>query len=102
MWMWRQVTVLECEWEIPPPPTGEKFNRDMVNVQFSPTASTSDAVIIGRVDTAESCGTEGGWYYDNPDDPTRIIACPETCTAIQTAERAKIDILFGCQTLIFE
>jgi hypothetical protein len=97
-----QTEVLECEWEIPPPPEGERFDRDLVNVQFSPTASDTDTVIIGRVDTSESCSNGPGWYYDNPSDPTRIIACPETCTAIQTAERAKVDILFGCQTIIIE
>ena len=95
-----QVEVLQCNWEIPPPPPDEEFNRDEVNVQFSPTGADADNQIIGRVVSREACRDYLAWYYDDPTTPTQIIACPKTCEMIQAAETGKVNILLGCGTLI--
>lgn len=97
-----QNVALECEWEIPEPPADEAFNRDKVNVEFSPTGSDTDTQIFGRVDSAIACGDNLGWYYDDPEEPTRIIACDRTCETIQAAEAGRINILLGCGTVIIE
>ncbi len=92
-------TPLECEWEIPPPPEGEVFDRDQVNVQLS--APSLNAMTLGRIDDPDDCA-ERGWHYDDEDDPTRIIACEATCTLIQATSQANIEILLGCATIPLE
>ena len=94
-----QTIALECEWEIPAPPEDEEFNRDEVNVEFSATGLDADKQVFGRVDSEGQCGDKLGWYYDDMDNPTRIIACEQTCTTIQAAETGKINILLGCGTI---
>jgi len=50
---------------------------------------------IGRVSGANDCAN-GGFYYDNPTNPTQIILCPSTCTAVKGMTNPKIDVLLGC------
>jgi uncharacterized protein YegL len=91
--------IAECEWGIPDPPEGEEFDRDMVNVVFSEPGK--DDVIIGRVSRKRKCDdVEHGWYYDDPDNPTQIIVCDQTCQHITSVEGGIIDIQFGCETKI--
>jgi hypothetical protein len=97
-----QTVALECEWKIPPPPEGEHFDRNKVNVEFSPTGSEADKQIIAMVETEADCTNELSWYYDDPNNPTRIIACPQTCEIIQAATTGTINILLGCQTVLLE
>jgi hypothetical protein len=91
--------ISECDWGIPTVPEGETFNTDMVNVVFSEPGNEN--VAFGRVKDAESCGDlQGAWYYDDPDNPTKIIACPAGCEYLKAAEDGVIDIQFGCETII--
>ncbi len=98
-----ETVPLECEWEIPPPPENENFDRNEVNVEFSPTGTDADKQIIGMVETEAECSeSELSWHYDNPTDPKRIIACPHACDTIKAAPNGKINILLGCQTILLE
>jgi len=88
---------LECEWAIPAAPMGQTFDENKVNVLLT-TAGTEQS--IGRVDDVSACGTvPHGWYYDSATPPTRLFACDQTCAAIRAATDAKLDVLFGCQTI---
>ena len=88
-----------CDWGIPDPPEGQTFDKDMVNVVFS--QPDEDDITIPRVDTESECeNVFDGWYYDDPDDPTKLVACEQTCTFITSVEEAVIDIQFGCETEI--
>jgi hypothetical protein len=77
---------------LPLPPSGQSLDLTSVNVRYtSPSGFASD---IGRVNTAADC-----WYFDHPDTPTQILACPQTCTEIQTGgASATLEVLFGCKT----
>jgi hypothetical protein len=85
---------LACEWVIPPPPPGETFDRDKVNVVYTP--ANSPPLRLLKVPTSADCGSEAAWFYDNNTNPTKVLVCPEICTAIQAANEAKIDVEFGC------
>ena len=91
-------SVLSCEWEIPQPPEGEDFDPDKVNVEFDDGAG--NVLTVGRVDNSGECDSvTDGWYYDNPANPTTIHACPQTCTRMQDAMMATIQIQLGCATI---
>jgi hypothetical protein len=95
-----QYVKMDCQWAIPPPPPLETFDREKVNVEFSPTGLVTDKNYIGKVDSKDNCGSNIGWYYDDVKDPKQIIACPEACTAIKAADLGKIRILLGCQAVV--
>ena len=89
---------LSCEFEIPPVPEGMEFNPDQVNLEFDD--GMGGTIAIGRVDSAADCaGVVDGWYYDDPDMPTMIELCPQTCDRVQGAANGKIDIQFGCASI---
>jgi hypothetical protein len=91
---------LSCEFVIPPPPEGEDFDPDKVNVDFD-DGGAGGPLPIGRVDSAADCaGVEHGWYYDNPADPQTIVVCDQTCALFQGVEEATVEIVFGCETVI--
>lgn len=96
--------IVECEWGLPDTPEtvngeGEEFNKDKVNVVFyEPTQAEKT---ISKIKPGTTCdGLSGGWYYDNENSPTKIVACPETCESITGVEGASIDIQLGCDTII--
>jgi hypothetical protein len=89
---------LSCSYPIPPPPEGEAFDKDQVNVEFDD--GTGDTLQIGRVDDPSLCAdVTDGWYYDDPADPALIMVCPQTCSKIQGFATASIAIKFGCATI---
>jgi hypothetical protein len=92
-----QSTPLDCAWAIPPPPEGETFDPEKVNVEF--TSAGGSTGTIYHVDSAADCGPQGGWYYDDPAAPTKVLVCPSTCSAIQADPGGTIDVLFGCATI---
>ncbi len=92
-----QRAELSCEWDIPSPPAGQSFDKGLVNVRFTPSAG-APAESIPNVASAASCGARGGWYYDDPALPNKVVACPSTCSHIKQSSDARIDVLFGCRT----
>lgn len=90
---------LPCEYLIPQPPMGEDLNPDEVNVVFTDGAGIDEDIY--RVDSAAECDdVDGGWYYDNPSAPTKIILCPASCDEVSNDEMGKMDIVFGCATKV--
>jgi hypothetical protein len=88
---------LPCEYAIPAPPMGESLDPDEVNVVF--TDGTGAESTIYRVDGEAECdAVDGGWYYDNPAAPTKVLLCPASCDVVSSDPDGKIDIVFGCAT----
>ncbi len=89
---------LSCEFEIPPAPEGEVFDRDEVNVSFD--AGTGSTFEFGRAESSSQCAdVPDGWFYDDPEDPRRIVLCPQTCERVQGIAQASIAVRFGCATI---
>jgi hypothetical protein len=92
---------LACEWQIPPPPAGKTFTPSQTNITYGGGGQPSRQ--IPYVDSASACANakDGwAWFYDDNVRPTKITVCPQACTAIQGNATAKIDIYFGCPTVI--
>lgn len=89
-------TPIDCEWGIPVPGQGQTLDPSRVNVRFG---SDGKAATIYNVPTESDCdATLGGWYYDDPTTPGRVIACPATCDEVSTSANGAVEILFGCVT----
>jgi hypothetical protein len=88
-------TPLDCEWAIPPPPQGQTFDPNFVNLDFTPQGQNAERIYY--VSSPGQCGANGGWHFDRDVSPTRVIACPTSCTRIKAATDARIDVVFGCR-----
>jgi hypothetical protein len=89
---------VDCQWDIPPPPAGQSFDVGKVNVQYTATGAAAAQPIL-HVASSGECGAQGGWFYNDATSPTRVLVCPTTCQMIQADAGAKVDILFGCETV---
>jgi len=93
-------TPLPCEWGIPKVPAGTTFDKGKVNVQFVPSGGGAP-IQFGFVTNPNDCAraTSDAWYYDDNDNPTKVIACPNTCNGtLHNSTGAEVEILFGCDT----
>lgn len=90
---------LSCELTIPPPKTGT-LDPAKVNVAIQ---SGGNQVYLPGVADAAACGTNAGWYYDNPAKPTTVTLCPASCDTAQASvgpgKPGHIEVLFGCTTI---
>lgn len=92
-------TQLECQWDIPTPPDGETLDPAKLNVLFTAGDGTETSIL--NVSNAAACDpTQGGWYYDDNANPTKVHLCPASCDFVQADPNGKIDLLFGCATEI--
>lgn len=88
---------IQCEFLIPEPEGNEQLDFDEVNVVFTPSGQGPTTILY--VGDASQCDPQsGGWYYDDPSAPSKILVCPQTCDALEGDAAPEVDILLGCQT----
>jgi len=85
---------LACEYQLPPPPDGMKLDTEKVQVLYTP--SSGDPEEVPSISSLSACAKNpnGGWYYDNPDSPSKITVCPCTCARLQAG---RVDVALGCK-----
>lgn len=88
---------IACEWVIPDA-MGMDIDFGKVNVDYNDGVNPAKA--IPKVDDLAACMNLEAWYYDDPMNPTKILACPALCTKIQGNEMASVDVKFGCETIV--
>lgn len=92
-----QGQALGCTFQIPEPPMGETLNPNQVNVWYTPGGGTEE--LIFKVANASACDANlGGWYYNDPMNPTEILLCPKSCESIESGQGA-IRIELGCSSV---
>ena len=79
------------------PTDGSTPNFNKVNVEFTPEGGTKE--VIPRVGSEAECGTEPGYYYDDPNNPTTIILCPASCDNIEL-NPGNVRVALGCDSII--
>jgi hypothetical protein len=91
---------IACDVAIPPPGDGLVLDPNRVNV----IVRTSDGpVYLPRRAGASACDERGGWYYDDPDMPTRVFLCPASCEYAQGElgpEGTGLDVQLGCDSIL--
>jgi len=90
---------LGCEFAIPPPPNSMQLDPDQVNFSYTPKGVGMSKILL-RADNLLDCNGQPGWYYDSNTNPTKIILCPASCATVQADADGKVDVLFGCKSLI--
>jgi hypothetical protein len=88
--------VLDCDFSIPAPKPGVEVDAALINVNYTP--SGGQPTTLKQVANASACTDTGGWYYDDPITPTRIVLCTATCSNATLDTAASLDILLGCAT----
>ena len=97
-----QSKAIACEYKLPA--GGVDFKQ--VNVSFT-SGSASTTIGHAPIDgtTGAGCDARGGWYYDKDPatgTPTKITACPATCSMFQTDLNGKVNVVLGCPTIDVE
>ncbi len=96
-----RTLAVPCAFTIPQPRTGV-LDYGKVNVHVTASARDEDLPYVR--DAAGCDPTRGGWYYDadpaTGGAPTRVQVCEASCKALEGDETARVDLRFGCKTLI--
>jgi hypothetical protein len=93
-----QSKAIACEYKLPA--GGVDFKQ--VNVSFT---NASGSTTIGHAidgTNGAGCDARGGWYYDKDPatgTPTKITACPASCSMFQTDLTGTVDVVIGCPTI---
>lgn len=91
------ATRVACEFTVPPPPEGETLDPDKVNVSYTPGTGGSTQEILK--DDSKPCESgANGWQYNT--EKTKILLCGDACKQVQDDLGAKVDVIFGCQTIV--
>ncbi len=91
---------LSCEKSVPEVAENLVIAYDRVNVVFATDEGEEVFRNVADLDACEN-NPRGSWYYDDPDDPQKIVLCPETCDKVQSVAEGAFNVVFGCDTLIF-
>lgn len=86
-------TLLPCRYTIPPPPDGMMLDLDRINVQID---RGGEREIIPRSSMEFSCD-DAEWELEGDE----IVLCPEACEQVMSEVEAEIDVLFGCDTILY-
>ncbi len=91
---------VSCEITIPQPSQGGSIDPSQVAVKYL-AGGVGPGVTLPQAASAQACGTNEGWYYDDPNAPTKIILCPATCATVQADPGANVKLDLGCTNVIF-
>jgi hypothetical protein len=89
-----------CVYDIPADPSGQTIDFNKVNVSYKADANAPEEIIPHVPGGLPDCDATGGWYYDDPQSPTKIILCPATCAHVQGSSTGRVSVKFGCATII--
>jgi hypothetical protein len=82
-----QGSSISCSYDIPKPAEGDGRSRARSTCSYTPGGGGAEQAILAAPGGVSGCGQKGGWYYDDPMNPTKIIMCPTTCAALQGDSR---------------
>lgn len=93
-----RTSAIACEFVLPTPDSSKGvLDPNSVDVLFTP-GKNDPTETIRKVASKDGCGaTTGGYYYDDPNSPTKVILCPASCDVVGKATSdAKVELSLGC------
>jgi hypothetical protein len=95
----KDAVPVPCQYGIPAPPAGKTFDKKKLNVSYTNGANAKEDFF--SVGTPGECSDQtGSWYYDDNNNPTKVVICPQACGRIQADDRATMQIIFDCDTKV--
>jgi von Willebrand factor type A domain len=94
-----RTQALGCDFALPAPPNGQALDPDKVNFTYTPQ-SMGAPKILPRADDLADCKGQPGWYYGSSSGSTEILLCPASCATVQADSKAKVSVLFGCNSVV--
>lgn len=85
---------LGCELIVPAPPAGKTLDPKKVNVVYRPGDGGDSTILPYSAD----CSDKSGWFYDDPQKPTRITLCADACKLAQDDPEGRLEVVLGCET----
>jgi hypothetical protein len=76
----RGDAAIPCQLQLPEPPVDQTLVYDQVNLEYE--TSACESTLFYSVQNATECGSEDGWYYDDPQNPQSIHLCPQSCDRV--------------------
>ncbi len=93
------LEALSCAWSLPEAPAGSRLDFSQVEVELSDAGDSSWRLI--HVESEAACTSDaGGWFFDNPAEPSVVRACASTCAELGALPNARIDLHVGCSSVI--
>jgi hypothetical protein len=83
--------ITPCTFTLAEPPPGEELDQSKINIIVSSGAQSS---LIVRDDVGD-CSQ--GWQLTADKE---ILLCPDTCNQVKSDANAKVNVLFGCGSLM--
>jgi hypothetical protein len=88
---------INCEFTIPTPPLSadghpQAVDPQKVQVVYKPFVGTNQQ--IPRADGGNCSSANGGWYFDDLTNPTKVTLCPCSCANLGAGS---IEFRFGCK-----
>lgn len=91
------VTTLGCEFAIPVPKNGGTVDPTKVVVNYTPGGQTTPSP-LQQVTDASKCGSiPNAWYYDDNNNPKKILFCKSLCDTAGADTGGKLEIALGCK-----
>jgi hypothetical protein len=84
-----------CALDLPPANSLVPIDRHQVNVIIS-FIGAERTWAIPKIKDAEGCGSERAWHFDQADEPSQIILCPEACAFAVSDGDSSFQVLIGC------
>ncbi len=88
---------ISCSIALPPlSTTGKVFDPSKAQVIYQPFQGTNQEIPMAS--SATGCGeANGGWYYDNPINPTMMTLCPCSCANLGAGS---VEVIYGCRPIV--
>jgi hypothetical protein len=89
-------TAIPCDFAIP---QGSGVDPSETNVVYAPVGAPQQQFVF--VGDATSCAkaSTNGWYFDDPNAPTKVILCDAACDMVKSDDRGQVNVVFGCPRL---
>lgn len=95
------MRAIPCRFNMPAAPANCVLDASRLNVIYEQDYSNGQSKQTWLIGQSEaSCGSEGdldGWYID--ENANKIVLCPTTCQTVQADQRARLEILSGCNAI---
>lgn len=89
-------SALGCDYTLPEPEGSDVIDPGKVNVVFTPGGGMAETIPKEEAGKA-ACDDQPAWYYS---DETTVSLCPKTCEMVRGDYYAKVDVQFGCETVL--